>query len=241
MGDVPPDDPAEELARLRAGLRAFSSVVAHDLKTPLANLSSFAQLLPMVATDLGDEASTIVDRMVANARRASRMVEDVVTHARVLGHVPVREPVALADAAGEACELLADEIDAAAAEVTLGALPVVSGDPDLLVRLFTLLVDNAVRYHDGKPVVGVDVVAVDDPDVVCVCVADDGPGIPAEHRETVFELGTRLVDRGGDIEGSGVGLATARTIVEHHHGTITVGGPPEGSGTVVTVTLPAAP
>lgn len=233
-------DPEEQLARVLAHLERFSRVLAHDLKAPLANVSSFAQLLPTVA-DLDEQAAMMADRMAVNARRAAAMVDAVLDHARRIGRT-VTDPVevdlnAVMDEVAQSVAELADEADA---DLGWGELPAVSGDPEAITALLRRVVDNAIRYRRPEEPVEVRVEATTADGWVDLTVTDDGPGVPADKREDAFGLGTRLVDVAGPVLGSGVGLATARLIAENHGGSIGFGPPPADGGATVHVRLPAA-
>lgn len=237
---VPTPDPDEQLARVLAHLERFSRVLAHDLKAPLANVSSFAQLLPTVA-DLDEQAAMMADRMAVNARRAAAMVDAVLDHARRIGRT-VTEPVevdlnVVMDEVAQSVAELADEADA---DLGWGELPTVAGDPEAITALLRRVVDNAIRYRRPEEPVEVRVEATTVGGWVDLTVIDNGPGVAADKQAAAFELGTRLVDVAGPVLGSGVGLATARLIAENHGGTIDFGPPPTGGGAAVHVRLPAA-
>jgi signal transduction histidine kinase len=127
---------------------------------------------------------------------------------------------------------------APATTIDLDAPPdlAVTGNPADLSRVFRNVVDNAFRHAQT----GVRITASSADGMVRVDTADDGPGIPADERERVFDRFVRLDTSREHASGStGLGLAIAKDIVTAHHGTITIGGPDEG-GAVVTVILPAA-
>lgn len=236
-----PSSADERLARALHHIDGFTRAIAHDLKAPLANLSSFAQLLPTVAGDLGEQGAMMADRMVVNARRASQMVDDVLVYALEIGRAVDFQPVALDTVLHEVVEKLAELIDESSATVSWRNLPVVSGDPDALRTVFRHVVDNAIRYrHPDRPVqVRIEQRDPDRDNEVVIAVVDDGSGIAAEQRASVLELGTRLVDRAGPIAGSGMGLSTCRVIVENHGGSIEVADEPPGGGVTVLIRLPS--
>lgn len=231
-------DPVERLDRILRHLDGFTRVIAHDLKAPIANVSSFAQLLPGTA-DLGEQGEMMVERMVVNSRRAARIVDALVDHARRIGRTVDPQPVDLDAVMVAVDESLADVIDDAV-HLEWGEMITVAGDADELRFVLRHLVDNAIRYRDPARPVHVRVDARQTGDHVEITVADDGPGIPDELRDRAFELGLRLVEVAGSIEGSGVGLATVRVIAENHGGSVFVRSTPGTGGTTVVVSLPAA-
>lgn len=233
---IDPSDPAERLDRILRHLDGFTRVIAHDLKAPIANVSSFAQLLPGTA-DLGEQGTMMAERMVVNSRRAARIVDAVVDHARRIGRMVDLQPVDLDAVMVAVDESLTDVIDD---DVNLewGEMPPVAGDADELRFVLRHLVDNAIRYRDPERPVHVRVDAQNAGDQVEISVTDDGPGIPEQSWEKAFELGGRLVEVSGPIEGSGVGLATVRVIAENHGGSAFIRPNTGDRGTTVVVTLP---
>jgi light-regulated signal transduction histidine kinase (bacteriophytochrome) len=146
-------------------------------------------------------------------------------------------PVDLAAMAAEAQVNLRPVLEQARARVEVGPLPTVEGDAVELVRLFQNLIGNAVKYRAAErpPVVRID--ARRDGDQWEVTVADNGIGIAPEFHERIFRLFQRLHVR-AEYEGTGIGLAACRKIVEHHGGRIWVDSAP-GEGSAFRFSLPA--
>jgi signal transduction histidine kinase len=133
---------------------------------------------------------------------------------------------------------LAGSIADARAAVSVGNLPTVEGDRLALAQLFQNLVANALKFRQG-PGISVWVAAEEGPAAMCTFeVADDGIGIDPAQRDRVFKMFQRLHEREA-YEGTGIGLAICRKIVERHHGQIWVEDR-DGGGTVFRFTLPAA-
>ncbi len=235
-------DPDVRLTRALHHLDGFTRAIAHDLKAPLANVSSFAQLLPTVAPELGEQGAMMADRMVVNARRASRMVDDVLAYALQIGRAVELRPVSLDEVVQEVVDKLGEQIDESSSDVTWDALPDVVGDRESLVSLFRHVIDNAVRYRrpDAPVQVRIEARDPDDDGTVVIAIVDDGTGIAEDQRASVLDLGTRLVDRAGPIDGSGMGLSTALVIAENHGGSLEVGDEPPGGGTTVLIRLPSS-
>jgi signal transduction histidine kinase len=125
-------------------------------------------------------------------------------------------------------ELKLDETDS---ELVVEALPTVEADEDQLVQLFENLVKNAIEHGGAETTVTVTSTPV--PGGVEIAVSDDGPGIPAEQQDEIFGL----FDKGGDSDGTGIGLAICERIVARHDGEISVTSTP-GEGATFFVTLP---
>jgi signal transduction histidine kinase len=199
------------LARLEqadARQRALVSDAAHELRSPLASMR--VQLEVALSHPEGQDWEDTAEGVLEDTLRLSRLAEGLLALARLDERRPARrEPVDLAELACQTVERygLTPEIVSAATVV---------GDPLDLGRVLVNLVDNAVRHATVVTVA----LRVDGGTAV-LSVTDDGPGIPAEDRERVFDRFTRLdAARSRDNGGAGLGLAIARTTVEAHGGTV---------------------
>ena len=230
----------ETLERLETASRTqrrFVADAAHELRSPLASLLATLEVAETYPerTDW-PEAVSVATRQ---ARRVQALADDLLLLARLdASPIPAQDrPVDFAALAqdvatdfGARCPVeVRDETDG-------GAL--VHGIALRLERMLRNLVDNATRFAKTKVEVAVSVQGAQ----VVLTVHDDGPGIPAEQRERVFERFTRLDDdRSRDSGGSGLGLAIAREIAERHHGTVRVqDADADAPGARVTVRLPLA-
>ncbi|MGE5503180.1 MAG: PAS domain S-box protein [Actinomycetota bacterium] len=219
---------AKELARSNAELEQFAYVASHDLRQPLRQIGSYLTLLKRRAGDKleGDE-TTFLDYAVNGAKRMDGLILSLLEYSRVGRHALGHETVPLGEAVAEALENLQLAIRDAGATVTVApGLPTVGGDRNELVRLFQNLVGNAIKYSRPGVPAQVRVEARDDGDTWQVEVTDNGIGIADEHRERIFGIFQRLVTA-DQYEGTGIGLAVCRKIVEHHHGHIWVEAAPE--------------
>ncbi len=214
--------------------RRFTADAAHELRTPLAALTAQAQVVLRARDD--DERRHAGEQLVASTRRATRLVDQLLTLARLDPEASVAaDSVDLARLAEEVCaghggmavvKNVALELDAAPATV--------SGDAAMLLILLRNLVDNAIRY---TPVGGhVTVAVATDTGGVSLVVTDTGPGIPAAERERVFDRFRRLA--GQDTEGSGLGLSIVARIAERHGATVNLGSGPNDSGLQVSLRFP---
>ena len=203
----------DRLAAARARQRSFVADAAHELRSPLASMRTQLE----VADRLGEGGGLPAD-LIADVDRLSALVEDLLLLAR--GDASARGPAAFQVFDGRAllAELTAGYADARVPVTLTAGEPVpITADPTEVRRAVANLVDNAVRH--ARSAVQLDVRA--EADGVVVTVEDDGPGIPIEDRERVFERFTRLDDaRARDAGGSGLGLAIARELVERAGGTV---------------------
>ena len=205
----------DRLADAQERQRWFVADAAHELRSPLANIR--AQL--EVAERLG-EGGTLPADLMADVKRLTGLVEDLLLLARV--DADARPPAQLS--AVDARVLVAEVTRAyagARVPVTLVAKErlMIMVDPDELHRAIGNVVDNAVRHARTR----VTVAATADQDQAVISVSDDGPGIPLEHRERVFERFTRLDDaRGRNSGGAGLGLAIVRDLLTRAGGTVAI-------------------
>lgn len=231
-------DQAEELRRSNRDLEQFAYVASHDLQEPLRKVASFTQLLQKrYGGQMDERADQYIAFAVDGAKRMQQLIQDLLGFSRVgrlggeLADVPL--DAALADALGNLENLVEDT----GAVVTSDDLPVVRGERPLLVQLLQNLVGNAIKFRDPErpPVVRISARRVGDSwELEC---RDNGIGIDPQYAERVFVIFQRLHPK--DLyEGTGIGLALCKKIVEYHGGRIWLG-EPDGPGTSIRWTLPA--
>ncbi|HWH27383.1 MAG TPA: ATP-binding protein [Mycobacteriales bacterium] len=225
-----------ELESSNADLRQFGYVASHDLAEPLRTMSSFAGLLERRCADALDADGRQYVRFIADgAERMQSLIGDLRDYTRTSAAELVLRPVDLDDVAGDVRDALRATLEARAAELRTGPLPVVAGDRSMLGLVLQNLVANAVKFNESEPPV-VEISAELRGSSWCIEVSDNGIGIDPAGVERAFGLFTRLQPREA-YAGTGLGLAIAKRIVERHRGSITMA-PRDGGGTVVTVVLP---
>jgi signal transduction histidine kinase len=213
----------------------FVSDASHELRTPLSRIALRARLL-----DAGLRAGTSRDSLVEDARLLSEeatvmgdLVDDLLYAASLDARPDVGELVDIGDVAREVVAL--EQVRAAERGLRLslraGDVPAVWGVEGALRRAVGALVDNALRHAEQEVSV---VVEPHDPEQVRVRVSDDGPGIPAEQAQHLFDRFYRGADDG---RGFGLGLALVRDVVDNHGGSVDV--QPLAHGSCFTVVLPA--
>lgn len=229
---------SQALERSNHDLEQFAFIASHDLKEPLRKIQAFAEI---IADDFGAQldptAMDYLDRMRGAAARLQELVDSLLAYSRVATRAKPMERVDLATVVLELLSDLGPMVADSAAVVTLGVLPVVTGDPLLLRQLLQNLIGNALKFHTpGEP----PQITIQGHCAGLWCefsVEDQGIGIPPEHRERVFGMFQRLHTR-SEYPGSGIGLAICKKIVERHGGTLTVSDGAHG-GTRFTVRIPA--
>jgi two-component system phosphate regulon sensor histidine kinase PhoR len=229
--------------KLHAMRADFVANVSHELKTPLALVRMFGELL-MTGRVASDEKRTqYLQIIVRESERLTALIENVLDFARVeRGKVAYDfapgDLVGVVGRAVEACRYRA-ETEGMKLEVEVASeLPEVVMDERALQLVVINLVENALKYAPSTEVVRVRVATLDDERVV-VSVIDRGPGIPAEDRERIFERFYRGKSaRGGSVRGSGIGLALVAHIAVAHGGDVEAREGEGGKGSTFVVTLP---
>ena len=193
-----------ELERQNERLEEFASVVSHDLRNPLSVIEGRTEL----ALQTGETDQ--LEPVLRNVDRMDRLIDDLLTLAREGEEATERRPINVGRVAEDAWK----SVDTPEAEMNLPErLPVVEVDPEQFQRVFENLFRNAVEHGGEDVTVTVTPLENPDGDVEGVAVADDGPGIPADERDAVF-------DRGYTTGGNGLGLAIVDEIVRNHGGTV---------------------
>ncbi|HVG07782.1 MAG TPA: ATP-binding protein [Thermoanaerobaculia bacterium] len=229
---------ARELKRSNEELERFAYVISHDLQEPLRMVSSYTQLLgDRYRGRLDDKADKYIEYAVGGAKRMQQLINDLLAYSRVtargrnFARAPLDEVVddVLAD-----LEVLVRETGAS---VQRGRLPVVLGDRSQLRQVFQNLVSNALHYRRDGEAPEVAISAAREGDRWRLEVHDNGTGIDPRFHERIFVIFQRLDRRRS--QGTGIGLAMCKRIVEHHGGRIWVDSAP-GAGSAFHFTLPAA-
>jgi signal transduction histidine kinase len=230
---------ALELERSNSELEQFAYVASHDLQEPLRKVASFCQLLQRrYVGQLDARADQYIEFAVDGAKRMQALIDDLLAFSRV-GRFD-REPVLVscASALSEARVNLAAEIRATGAAIDAAELPPVRAEFSLLTSVFQNLLGNALKFRsDQPPVIKVSVTRQDD-SFWRFSVADNGIGIEPEYAERIFVIFQRLHSR-TDYEGTGIGLAMTRKIIEHYGGLIWLDTTHQG-GACFCFTLPVA-
>jgi light-regulated signal transduction histidine kinase (bacteriophytochrome) len=199
-------------------------------------VSSYLQLLRRrYHGQIDEDADEFIDFAVSGANRMRALIEDLLAYSRA-GRGEEPRPVDTGLVVADVLSSLAAAITDARAQVEVGPMPAVMGDRVAMAQLLQNLVANALKFRRG-PGAHVWVAAERDGSFWRFSVADDGIGIEPRHRERVFRMFQRLHDR-DSFEGTGIGLAICRKIVERQGGQIWATDR-EGGGTVFHFTLPA--
>lgn len=213
----------DELVRSNAELEQFAYVASHDLRQPLRTVCSYLSLLEKSLADrLNDKERMFLDYASQGAKRMSHLISDLLEYSRIGRDERPKVRLELAALVDDAI----DDLSAAIAEshgnvVVTGNLPCVIGNSAELARLFQNLIGNAIKYRDPARPPLVEISAVEQGRFCTIAIQDNGIGIAPEHFERIFGVFQRL-HGASEYEGTGIGLAVCRKIVEHHGGKISI-------------------
>ena len=229
---------ADELTRSNRDLEQFAYVASHDLQEPLRKVASFCQLLQRrYAGQLDERADQYIAFAVDGAQRMQRLINDLLAFSRIgrltAGFTDVDLNRVLDDVTSQLEARNEDD-----AEIVWSDLPTVEGEEPLLSTLFANLIGNSLKFRrpDVPPVIRI--TAERDGKEWRINVRDNGIGIEAEFADKVFVIFQRLHARDA-YEGTGIGLAIVKKIVEYHGGRIWLDLDVD-EGTSINFTLPAA-
>ena len=230
-----------QLADANRELEQFAYTVSHDLRAPLRQIGSYAEL---VRKELpADLASGVLGRYLGfltdAAERAQSLVRDVLEFSRISGAGLQPQRVAIAPLVAEMRRMLPDEDRAGPVHWEIGELPEVTGDRTLLRLVFQNLLENALSFTASRPEPVVRVLHSEQGGEHVFSVEDNGIGFDPAQGHRLFQLFQRLHTQ-EEHSGSGIGLANAARIIKRHGGRIWAEGRP-GEGASFFFTLPLGP
>lgn len=234
----------KELEASNRELEEFAYVASHDLQEPLRKIETFGdRLVNKFQDSLPDQAQTYISRMQNATSRMRLLINDLLSYSRVSTQAKAFEKTDLR----AQCELVVSDLEIRIREcdgvVEIGDLPTVDADPVQMRQLMQNLISNALKFQrpDVTPIVKISATNFSTEPITGVewfelRIADNGIGFDNKYKKQIFTIFQRLHGR-NEYEGTGIGLATVRKIVERHGGEIDADGV-EGQGATFIVTLP---
>jgi light-regulated signal transduction histidine kinase (bacteriophytochrome) len=211
---------AEELTRSNKELEAFSYSVSHDLRAPLRHIVGFADLLiESAGSENGEQRMRFLRNIKDAARMAGKLVDDLLSFSQ-MGRASLRPTtVDMNDMVAACVDKLALETRGRDIEWDIAPLPVAHVDPAFLHLAMFNLLSNAVKFTGRKDLAVIRVSAEDHPAETVFHIADNGAGFNMDYVHKLFGVFQRL-HRMEDFQGTGIGLANVRRIVERHNGRV---------------------
>ena len=236
-----------ELERSNRELQDFAFVASHDLQEPLRKIQAFGDRLKTKhGPTLSEEAQDYLKRMQGAASRMHTLINDLLTFSRVTTKAQPFIPTDLNEVAEDVLADLEVRVQDTGGKVELGELPTIDADPLQMRQLLQNLIGNALKFHrpgvppiikiKGETANGTEASSGASAPVVHLTFADNGIGFDEKYLDRIFTPFQRLHGR-GEYEGTGIGLAVCRKIVERHGGSLTAQSKP-GEGSTFTATLP---
>ncbi|ASC72914.1 Solute:Sodium Symporter [Halomicronema hongdechloris C2206] len=228
-----------ELERSNRDLEQFAYVASHDLREPLRKVKSFTELLAQrYGSQLDERAQKYIYYIVDGAERMQTLISDLLIYSRAGRTMIAPEPVDLNQLVAEVMSSLQLLIQTAHATVTVDDLPVVWGHASQLHQVFQNLIANGIKFCQ-RETPQIHISAQQKQPQWIISVRDNGIGIEPEHQERIFGVFQRLHAR-SEYEGTGIGLAVCKRIVEGHGGQIWLHSIPD-QGTTFYFSMPVTP
>ncbi len=232
----------EELARSNEELQQFAFIASHDLQEPLRKITAFGDRLKATCQEaLTDKGQDYLQRMQNAAERMQVLIEDLLNLSRITTRAQPFIEVNLARVAKEVLSDLEIRIAQTQARIEIGELPTIKADPLQMRQLLQNLISNALKFHldNEPPIVKIYCHKFTDQQLnseYCqIIVEDNGIGFDEKYLDRIFNVFQRLHGR-SEYEGTGMGLAICRKIVERHQGSITAKSEPgKGASFIVTI------
>lgn len=228
----------KRLERSNQDLQEFAFVASHDLREPLRKVQSFGRLLSQKFGDaLEEQGRDYLLRMVDAARRMDELLEGLLKYSRVTTHGNSFSPTDLNRVVQDTLSDMEIAIGRSGSSIEIGALPEIEADETQMRQLFQNLIGNAIKYQAVGSTPRLRIFSETECKSCRIYVEDNGIGFDEKHIEKIFAPFQRLHGRSSPYEGTGMGLAICRKIVERHNGTITAKSSPANGSTFI-VTLP---
>ena len=228
-----------ELKDQNAELERFNFTVSHDLKAPLVTIKGFLDLLQRdIIAENSEAMARDIEQISSAAEQMTQLLNELLELSRIGRQMNAPEKCKLNQLVQEALERVTMQIDENSVVVKVApAMPAVFGDPGRLLEVFQNLDDNAIKFMGDQQAPAIEIGAQLEQDNVHCFVRDNGIGIAPDYHERIFDLFDRLNTK---VDGTGIGLALVKRIIEVHHGRIWVESEGEGMGSTFHFTLPAA-
>lgn len=236
---------AKKLEISNQELTDFASVAAHDLQEPLRKIQSFADRIKIKTKEiLPPESADYLERVQASAKRMQILINDLLTYSRVTTKAQPFSTISLASVVAQVCSDLEFSIEQTRGKIVYGELPTIEADATQMRQLLQNLIGNALKFHKNEvsPIVQISASIEKDPllgdmqDICKIEIKDNGIGFDEKYKDRIFIIFQRLHGR-HEFEGTGIGLAVCRKIVDRHGGIIRVSSK-IGEGSTFTVLMP---
>jgi two-component system CheB/CheR fusion protein len=222
-------------------LLQFASVASHDLQEPLRKIMVFSGLLAkLMPAESTADAAMIIGKIAASSQRMKVLINDILAYSRLSQHELEVEQVPLAEVLAEIVDDYEILIRDKKAIIDIGPLPTVMANRGQMRQVFQNLISNALKFSrpDTAPHIRIAAAKDEHSNAIAITVVDNGIGFDTQYKDKIFALFQRLNTK-DQYEGSGIGLAIAKKIIDKHGGRISVHSE-EGQGSTFRIVLPVA-
>lgn len=228
---------AERLELSNRELQDFASIAAHDLQEPLRKILAFGDRLDSrCSKELAEEGRDYLSRMLASAKRMRKLIEDLLTYSRVTTKTLPFQSTDLNEIIHDVISDLEIRLEQVKGKVESNRLPTIDADPSQMRQLFQNLIANSLKFHRPEIAPHIKVTVKTLGNFCELSFEDNGIGFEEKYLDRIFTIFQRLHGK-QEYEGTGVGLAVCRRIVERHGGTITAKSAPQEGATFI-INLP---
>ncbi|HEU5125891.1 MAG TPA: ATP-binding protein [Verrucomicrobiae bacterium] len=207
-----------ELEAANKELEAFSYSVSHDLRSPLRHIEGFVEIFRATkAENLDAEAQEYLKTIADSAKQMGRLIDDLLAFSRTARAELRKTRMNLNEMVQNVLRELSLEMAGREIEWKIGSLPQAEGDANLIHQVLSNLIRNALKYTRRRKPARIEIGSVSDPSAITIFVRDNGVGFDMKYAHKLFGVFQRL-HRASDFEGTGIGLANVRRIVNRHGG-----------------------
>ncbi len=213
----------KELEQANNDLESFAYASAHDIKNPINTIYGFLQLISMDdSSQLSDESLEYLDNINSSITRLIELLDSILHYTSVNSHEIETEEIDTQKKLDQVTMMLRSPILKSGAEIEFkNTLPNIKVEPLLINQLFLNIISNSIKYHRQGVSPKITIGAEETDDYIVISISDNGIGIPENEMDSIFELFSRAKNS-SDFEGTGVGLAVTKKIMDLHNGKITV-------------------
>jgi light-regulated signal transduction histidine kinase (bacteriophytochrome) len=229
-----------EVKKRTEELEAFSYSVSHDLRAPLRAMDGFVKVfMEEYGGSIDEEGKRILSIIERNAAKMGRLIDDLITFSRLGRQEMKKTSISMKEIAQSVADELREPPPDRDIDIQIGALPDAFGSADMMRLVFTNLLGNAIKFSRNKKQPRIIVGGYANGDTATYFVKDTGSGFDMKYADKLFNVFQRLHTE-KEFEGTGIGLANVKRIVERHGGSVRAEGEP-GLGATFYFTLPSKP